>query len=202
MRKLLKFALVLGVVVAGSAHAAEGKKKGLKVNSELFDVGIIAGSINIEDFPSQFEPLLGVNVTFKASEYFFLQYNFIQTEIGVSSVEANDAIVPGGFGLEDRDFTHYDLLVGYNIFQGEFFSSEGQANLSNLYIVGGFGDTEMGGESNFTYTVGAGYLIEFARKYLVRIDYRDYIFDSSLLVSEGEETVHNTQFSIGVGYLF
>ncbi|VUD68843.1 hypothetical protein TDB9533_04202 [Thalassocella blandensis] len=201
MPKMIRFGVLLSCVLLGSlAHAAGGGKKGLKVNSELFDIGIIAGSINIEDFPSQFEPLLGVNITFKASEYFFLQYNFIQTEIGVSSVEANDAIA--GFGLEDRDFTHYDLLVGYNIFQGEFFSSDGQANLSNLYVVGGFGDTEMGGESNFTYTIGAGYLIEFARKYLVRIDYRDYIFDSSLLVSEGEETIHNTQFSIGIGYLF
>ena len=192
---LLKIGLLLTLVWSGTLFAANDKK-GLNINSELFDVGIVTGVINIEDFAS--DMLFGANVTFKASEYFFLQYNYVQAGIGQSSYEN----LNGDFALENRDFVHYDLLLGYNIFQGEFFTSGKNANLSNLYIVGGFGGTELGGENNFTYTIGAGYLVEFSRKYLVRVDYRNYIFDTSLIIPGQETTVNNSQFSIGVGYLF
>lgn len=197
MRKFLRLSGCVLALQAGLAQAQE-TGSGLAVNSELFDVGIVAGVINIEDFAS--DMVYGANVTFKATEDFFLQYNYVTANVGESSIESN---IPGGFGLaDDRKFTHYDLLVGYNLFQGEFFRGEGAANLSNLYLVGGFGETQIGGEDNFSYTIGVGYLIEFNRKWLVRADYRDYIYESSLIVAEGEVATHNSQMSIGLGYLF
>lgn len=199
--RIQAFAGAFLLVVTASAFAAKddnGKKK-LRIDSELFDIGVVAGVINFEDFPAEF--VLGANVTFKASENFFLQYNFVQSDISESSFEKNPADTIRDLG--DRKFTHYDLLVGYNLFQGEFFAgSEDYAHLSSLYVVGGIGDTEFGGEDNFTYTVGLGYQIEFYRKYLVRFDYRDYIYQTSLIVGSEQDTVHNTQISLGVGYLF
>jgi len=193
--------LLLGTLSLGAnAQESNAEKSGkIRINSELFDVGLVAGIVSIEDFPTEF--VVGVNVTFKASEDFFLQYNYVQADVSESAFEKNPAGVTFDLG-DDRGFEHYDLLVGYNLFQGEFFASEESAHISSLYIVGGIGDTDIGGEENFTYTLGLGYQIEFFRKYLVRLDYRDYIYRSSLIVGSDEVTVHNNQFTLGIGYLF
>lgn len=199
---LLKIAVLCTVFVsvARPAYAKEDKNAGkLRINSELFDIGVTTGVINIEDFPSEF--IVGANITFKASENFFLQYNYVQASVSNSAFENNPAFTVLDLG-DERDFKHFDLLVGYNLFQGEFFASEDNAHLSSLYVVGGVGDTDFGGEENFTYTIGMGYQIEFFRRYLVRFDYRDYIYKTSLVVGNEEDTVHNTQISLGVGYLF
>ncbi len=174
---------------AESASASE-----LKVNSELFDVGLTAGIINLEDFPAEF--LVGASVTFKASESFFLQYNYVQADISRSTHEQGGLV----YGV-DRGFSHYDLLVGYNLFQGEFFAGKGGSHLSSLYVVGGVGDTDFGGEESFTYTFGVGYQIEFFRKYVLRVDYRDYLYKSAIISGE-DTTVQSNQLSVGMGYLF
>ncbi len=196
----LKFAVLVTVLAsASSVYAQDEKRSKLRVNQELFDVGVFTGVINIENFPAEY--VIGANITFKASEDFFLQYNYLQADISESSFEKNPSNPTFDLG-DERSFTHYDLLLGYNIFQGEFFASEGKAHISNLYVVAGIGDTDFGGEQNFTYTLGMGYQIEFFRRYLVRFDYRDYIYKSSLVIGDVESTVHNNQISVGVGYLF
>lgn len=199
---LKPFAIVAFGVAALFVGAESTNAGELKVNSELFDIGFTAGVINLEDFPAEF--LVGASVTFKASESLFLQYNYVQADISKSSLE-RDQGNQGNEGFDigsDRSFTHYDLLVGYNLFQGEFFAGGGAAHLSSLYVVGGIGNTAFGSEENFSYTLGVGYQIEFNRKYVMRLDYRDYIYESALITGDDEDTVHNTQLSVGLGYLF
>ncbi|MFL0809368.1 MAG: outer membrane beta-barrel domain-containing protein [Agarilytica sp.] len=191
--------LKLALLVLCSQWVANANAAKLRADNELFDVGATVGVLNIEDFTSEY--VYGLYATFKASEHYFLQYNFIQTEVGESSFEKNAASATFAIG-ENRTFQHYDLLIGYNIFQGEFYGSGENAHLSNLYIVGGIGNTDFGDESNFTYTFGVGYQIEFYRKWVTRIDYRDHIYKTSLIIGGGEETVQNTQFSLSLGYLF
>lgn len=164
------------------------------LDTEYFDIGVFTGIINIEDFNS--ELLYGVSATFRASEDFFLQFNYLQADSNLSSYELSQGQL---FSGDDRIFKHYDFLIGYNIFQGEFFSSGTRANLSALYVVGGVGDTEFGGEGNFTYTLGIGYQVALKRRYIIRADMRDYFYESNLLL-EGKNT-HNIQFSIGLSYL-
>ncbi len=194
---LIGMSLCLLAGLTQVAPAAESNGGKLRANSELFDVGFVAGIISIEDFPSEY--VVGANLTFKASEDFFLQYNYIQTDVAESNFEKQSTSFALG---DDRSFVHYDLLVGYNVLQGEFFASEEKAHLSNLYVVAGVGETELGAENNFTYTLGVGYQVEFFRKYLMRVDYRDYIFETTLIGGGDKNTVHNNQFSVGVGYLF
>lgn len=189
--------LGLSCILIGLTSQSHAGK--LRADNELFDVGATVGVLNIEDFPSEYA--YGLYVTFKASEYYFLQYNYIQSEVGESSFEKNAASATFAIG-DDRTFQHYDLLLGYNLFQGEFYGKGENAHLSNLYIVGGIGNTDFGDESNFTYTFGVGYQIEFNRKWVTRIDYRDHIYKTSLIIGGGEETVQNTQFSASFGYLF
>lgn len=167
-----------------------------EVNNEIFDLGVFVGVVNIEDFGSEIAP--GLSATFRASEDFFIQYNYLETDVSLSSYEKNQGQF---FEGDDRRFRHYDLLVGYNLFQGEFFPSPPKANLSTLYVVAGVGETEFGGESSLTYTVGLGYQVAISRRIGFNLDFKDYIYQSTL-VSDEKRSVHATQISTGLRYSF
>jgi outer membrane beta-barrel protein len=164
------------------------------INNEIFELGVAVGVINIADFNGEFTT--GVSATFRASEDFFLQYNLLQADASASAYERSQ-----GKLFDDRTFLHYDLLVGYNILQGEFFPSGPKARLSALYLVGGVGDTQFGGEDSFTYTVGVGYQIALTRRLIARFDYRSYLYTSNLIADENKQ-VNSTQFSSGLSFLF
>ena len=168
---------------------------GATIDSEYFDAGLFTGVLNIEDFNSEF--IVGANVTFNANEDFFMQFNYFQTDASLSSYEKIEGPY---FSGSDRDFTHFDFLVGYNLFLGEQFFSDTKAKLSSLYLVAGVGDTDFGGEGSFTYTAGIGYQVALKRTWLMRIDFRDYIYDTNII---GEDTtVHNTSLTASLSYLF
>jgi outer membrane beta-barrel protein len=184
-------------VAFGSTVKAQNNSSSASIKSEFFELGINIGMVNIEDFGNEFA--IGAGVTFRATEDFFLQANYMQTDsVALSTAETEGPTVFVSEG--DRDFKHYDLLLGVNIFQGEFFVSEAKANLSALYGLIGVGETEFGGESNFSYTLGMGYQIAFNRRYIVRFDIRDYIYDSSLIAED--TSTHNFHISTGISYLF
>lgn len=168
------------------------------INNEVISVGVFAGIVNVQDFTSEFAP--GLSATFRASEDFFIQYNYLEFDVSLSSYESYEGSSGPFFTGDDRTFRHYDLLIGYNLFQGEFFPSP-TASLSTLYTVAGVGNTEFGGESKLTYTLGLGYEVALTRKISAHIDFRDYIYQSSL-VSDEKRMVHTTQISIGAKYWF
>ncbi|MES2673381.1 MAG: outer membrane beta-barrel domain-containing protein [Pseudomonadota bacterium] len=177
----------------------------LDINNEVFELGIFAGIINIENFTSEFVP--GISATFRASEDYFIQYTYLQADVSLTAIESSSwDEVSQTYTLtydlgKDRKFTHYDLLVGYNVFQGEFFPSPSKANLSTLYVIGGVGNTEFGKESSMTYTVGIGYQIALNRRLGLHIDFRDYIYRSGL-VTEKSKIVNVTQVSTGLKFSF
>ena len=191
--------LLLGVLITllpVAASAQNNTQANLStIDNELFDIGIQVGLINIEDFGS--EIVLGTSATFKASEDFFLQFNFLRTDADYSSYERSQGAY---FDGADRNFEHYDLLLGYNLFQAEFLADSGAANLAALYVVGGVGNTSFGGEASFTYTAGVGYQVVFARTFVLRLDYRDLIYTSNLI--NENKTTHNGVITAGVSFLF
>jgi outer membrane beta-barrel protein len=167
------------------------------INNEVFELGVFAGIVNIEDFTSELAP--GLSATFRASEDYFIQYNYLQADASLSSFEKNRAgAVLGG---PNKTFVHYDLLVGYNLFRGEFFTSSTKAGLSALYLFAGVGNSEFGGESNFTYTLGVGYEVAFSRHFALHFDFRNYIYESSLVLDK-EQSVNATQILTGIKYSF
>lgn len=180
----------------GRTASAGNLSDGSTINSEVFELGVAAGVINIADFNS--EVTFGLSATFRASEDFFLQGNLFQVDARASSYELSQGKL---FDGEDRTFRHYDLLLGYNVYQGEFFSQDAEARLSALYLVAGVGDTQFGGEGNFTYTLGMGYQIAVTRRLIWRVDYRGYIYTSDLITDE-DRTVGSTHFSSGLSFLF
>ncbi len=177
------------------AEQPSQNKDEVYIDSEYFDVGLFTGVLNIEDFNSEY--VIGGNITFNANEDFFMQFNYFQTDSSLSSYERVEGPY---FNGSDRNFTHFDFLVGYNLFLGEQFFVDTKAKLSSLYLVAGVGDTEFGGEGSFTYTAGIGYQVALKRTWLMRIDYRDYIYETNII---GENsTVHNTSLTASLSYLF
>lgn len=191
-RALALAGLLVTPVVAQEPQSSSAHR----IDSEVFDLGVTAGVVNIADFNGEWT--VGVSATFQASENFFLQYNFLQADSSPSAYENSQGLL---FDGSDRTFRHYDLLVGYRLFQGEFFASEERARLASLYLVGGAGETRFGGEENFTTTLGVGYEVALTRDILVRLDYRAYLYDSNLIADE-ERSVTSNQMSVGVSYLF
>ncbi len=185
--------LLLSAVAVAQTNGGFSKDD---IDSEFLEFGLSVGVINIEDFPSEYTT--GANLTFRATEDVFLQLNvMLASDVELSSAEKNQGAF---FAGDDRDFFHYVMLVGFNFFQGEFFSSGSTAHLSTLHILGGIAETEFGNESNFTYTFGLGYKVAFYRKYILNFDVKQYLYESSLIAEE-DSTVA-THVSVGFNYLF
>jgi len=199
---LLKYAakvivpgLFFSVYPAFAQDDAQMQGSADSIDTEVFELGFNVGVLNIEDFGSEYT--VGANINFKATEDFFLQFNYLQADSDLSSYEKSQGQL---FSGSDREFVHYDLLLGLNLFQAEFFPRQGVGSLAAFYLVGGVGNTEYGGEASFTYTIGAGYQVAIVRNIIVHLDYRDYIYDSTL--SDEDKTTHNAGISLGLNYLF
>lgn len=203
---LLNTGRALALLLAASSAQAEQSEnldageqpvaEKLSIDSEFFELGVYAGLINIQDFTTN--PLIGASATFNASEDFFLQFNLAgTTEVSESSYEKSQGVL---FEGDERNYSYYDFLLGYNVFQGEAFIGDGSGNWSSLYLVAGVGNTEFGGEESFTYTMGVGYKVNLARNYIWRVDLRDHTYRSNLLAED--DRVHNVEFSTGLSYVF
>lgn len=171
----------------------------MQVKPEVIDASVALGVLSIEDFTS--ELAVGVSASFLASEDLFIEYNFLATSISESAFEKNAAFTTFTLG-EGRRFRHYDLLLGYNLFQTEFLVGDAKSILSKLYLVAGVGDTQFGTEDNFTYTLGVGYRVRLSEKLFFKIDYRNHIYDSALVTGTESDVYHVTQFSSAFGVVF
>lgn len=183
--------------MSGSLSAVAAGEK-LRLNNEYFEFGVSAGVLNVQDFPAGLT--LGVSATFSATEDFFLQYNYQFADVGENRFESDPENRAIFFQGEDRQFRHYDLLLGYKLFQSEFFVLDGYNTIGNLYTVLGIGNTAFGDEDSFSTVVGVGYKVGLTRKWQLRFDFRDYIYRSEILIDDGLR--HNTSFTTGVSYLW
>lgn len=168
-----------------------------KIDSENFEVGAYAGLMSIEDFGS--DAIIGVRAAFHATEDFFLEVAYAQTEAGRTSFEelsgAVELLTP-----EERDFTYYNLSLGFNVFPGEAFFGSNRAFNTALYAIAGVGSTEFAGDDRFTINAGLGYRIIINDFLALHADVRDHLFDIDLL---GEEkTVHNIEYNFGFTIFF
>ncbi|MDX1817212.1 MAG: outer membrane beta-barrel domain-containing protein [Marinobacter sp.] len=168
------------------------------IDSEFFEVGAFAGMLSIDNFSS--EPLYGVSAAFHATEDFFLQFNYGRSEAGLTSFEELSGSNVRLLTDNDRTYSYYDFLLGYNIFPGEIFFSDSLTFNSAFYLVGGVGNTEFGGESNFTTTLGTGFRIVLLDWLTVHVDFRDHMFNTDLI--RESQLTHNIELSSGITVFF
>ena len=168
-----------------------------KIDVEDFEVGGFAGIMSIEDFGSDL--VYGIRLAYHVTEGFFVEGMLGQTEAGLTSFE----ILSGGAPIlsdSDREYTYYNLNLGYNILPGEGFIGGSRAYNTGLYITAGLGSTRFAGDDRFTVNFGAGYRFLLNDSLAFHLDFRDHLFDIDLL---GEEkTVHNLEGHLGVTVFF
>ncbi len=168
------------------------------IDTEFFEIGIYAGVLSIDNFGT--EPVYGVNASFHATEDFFLQGNYAVSKAGTTSFEDLSGNNVRLLTDSERDYTYYNLLLGYNIFPGEVFMTSKLTFNSAFYLVGGVGNTKFGGEDNFTTTIGTGYRIILRDWLTWHIDFRDHIFRSDII--NESQTTHNIELSSGLTLFF
>ena len=167
------------------------------IDREDFEIGPFVGIMSVEDFGS--DVVYGARLAYHITEGFFVEGTVGRTDTGLTSFEE----LSGGARLitdSERQYTYYNLNLGYNILPGEVFIGEGRAYNTHLYLIGGLGSTEFAGDDRFTVNFGFGYRFLLSDSVALHIDFRDHLFDIDLL---GEEkTAHNLEGHFGFTVFF
>lgn len=170
--------------------------KEAKIDTEDFEVGVYAGAMSVEDF--------GVNAVYGARlAYHVTEDIFTELTVGTTKTsETSFELLNGNIQLltdDERNFTYYDISLGYNLFTGESFFGKRAFN-SDVYVLGGIGNTHFAGDDNFTWSIGAGYRFLPNDWLAVDIRVKDHIFSSDIL-GVGK-TTHNIEVVGGLSIFF
>jgi outer membrane beta-barrel protein len=167
------------------------------IDTEDFEIGIYAGLMNIEDFGTS--GVFGARFAYHLTDSVFI-------EAGVGTAKAKETsfeLLAGDIQLledDERDFTFYNLWVGYNLLPGEVFLGGKYAYNSQFYLIGGIGTTRFAGDDQFTLNMGAGYRLLIDDGLALHLDARDHMFESDLL---GEtKTTHNFELHASLTFFF
>lgn len=167
------------------------------LDSENIEIGVFGGIMSIQDFGT--DTVVGARLAYHITEDFFVEGTYGQTTLGQTSFER----LSGGAQIltdDERDLTYYNVSLGWNIFPGEAFVGGRFAFKGGLYLVGGVGSTNFGGDNRFTINGGVGYRLIATDWLAMHVTLRDHVFDSDLL---GEaDTLHNLEFSGGLTLFF
>jgi outer membrane beta-barrel protein len=168
-----------------------------QIDTEDFEIGPYGGVLEVQDFGSN--AVYGIRGAYHVTEDFFLEGTYGRSKLGETSFEK----LSGNVQLltdDQRDFSYYNLSLGYNIFPGEAFVGKRWAFRGGLYIIGGAGSSDFAGDNRFTINGGIGYRLAATDWLMFRVDIRDYVFKSDLLGSS--ETLNNIEFTGGLTLFF
>jgi len=175
------------------------KREKIDVDSiDAYDVefGVFAGAMSVVDFGTN--PVAGFKVAYHVTESIFTQLSYGTTDTEPSSFE-----VISGTNLltdEQREYTYYDLSVGYNLLPGESFVTDETVVNSAFYGTIGIGSTDFAGDQRYTYTLGLGYRLLFNDWLAMHVEVKDHVFDIDIL---GEDkTTHNINLTLGITAFF
>jgi outer membrane beta-barrel protein len=167
------------------------------LDTENFETGLFVGTVSIEDFGASVS--YGARIAYHFTEAVFAEATIGTAEAGTTSFED----LSGSAQLltdSERQFTHYDLAIGWNALPGEVFFGGTRAMPSAVYFTLGAGSTNFAGDDYFTAVVGAGLRLLASDWLAVHLDARDLVFESDLLGKQ--KLTHNLQFTIGLTAFF
>ena len=167
------------------------------IDTENFEIGAFVGVLNIEDFESSL--LYGGKLTYPPSESFFYEAGVGFAEGGETSFEklaGNVEVLTDS----ERDYSYYNINLGYNVLPGEAFLTENYAFNTNFYLIAGAGATDFAGDTRFTLNAGAGYQVLLTDSVAVQIGVRQHYYRIDVLGAE--KTSMNTEVSTGLSVFF
>ena len=171
--------------------------KAPRIDAENFEAGAFVGTIAIEDFGSSMT--YGARLAYHFNEDLFAEATVGTAKAGRTSYED----LSGSLELltdSEREFTYYDLSVGWNALPGEVFLGGRRAMPSWVFVSLGAGSTRFAGDDNFTLIAGAGLRLLVTDSIAAHLGVRDQMFESDLLGSK--KLTQNLQFSLGLTAFF
>jgi outer membrane beta-barrel protein len=169
----------------------------VKVPTEDFEIGILVGTIGIEDFGSSL--VWGSRIAYHFTEDLFAEFSVGRADAGKTSYED----LSGAAQLltdNERKFTYYDISAGWNVLPGEVFFGRKRAMPTAVYVTMGVGNTRFAGDDHFTVPIGAGMRLVVNNWLALHIDARDHMFKSDLLGKS--KLTQNLQFTVGATAFF
>ena len=149
-----------------------------KIAAKDIEIGASYGEISIESYTAA--PVWGITADYHITEDFFFEAAGGRAQAGQTSFET----LSGNIQLltnDERQFTYYNLSVGYNFLPGEVFLGRNHAMTSAFYILGGLGGVKFEGNSTFTANFGAGFRVLPTDWLAIRIEAQDLVFKSDFL---------------------
>jgi outer membrane beta-barrel protein len=164
-----------------------------KIKAKDFELGAYFGALSVEDFGTN--SIYGLRAAYHVTEDFFLEGFVARSKTGLSSLEETfpDITVVSNTG---RQFTYYDLDVGYNVLPGEIFLGRGRAFNSQLYVTLGMGDVKFADKDQFALNFGLGERLLVTDWLALHVDVRDHVFESDLFGVT--KNVHNIEATLGM----
>jgi outer membrane beta-barrel protein len=148
------------------------------IDTENFEAGLFVGTISIEDFGSSV--VYGARAAYHFTEDLFAEATIGTAKAGKTSYED----LSGAAELltdSERQYTYYDLAIGWNALPGEVFFGGKRAMPSAVYFTLGAGSTNFAGDDHFTVAVGSGFRLLVNDWVALHLDVRDHMFNSDLL---------------------
>jgi len=164
-----------------------------KIKAKDFELGVYFGALSIEDFGT--DPIYGVRAAYHVTEDFFLEAFLARSKAGQSSLEETFPEI-SVLSNSGRQFTYYDLDLGYNVLPGEIFLGRGRAFNSALYVTFGMGDVKFADKDQFALNFGLGERLLVTDWLAVHMDVRDHVFESDLFGVT--KNVHNIEATLGL----
>jgi len=167
------------------------------IDSADFELGVFAGVLSIEDFGSG--PVYGLRGAYHITEDFFAEGAYGRSDADTTSYET----LSGSARVltdDERQYSYYNISLGYNLLPGEAFIGSKHAFNSALYVIAGVGSTEFANDSRFTLNFGTGYRFLATDWLALHVDVRDHVFSSDLLGTD--KTTHNLEFTGGMTVFF
>jgi outer membrane beta-barrel protein len=168
-----------------------------RIDTEDFEVGLLLGQISVEDFGVN--TVSGARFAYHVTEGFFVELAAGQADTELTSFER----LSGAAQLltdSEREYSYYNVSLGYNIFPGEHFIGKNRAMNTQTYVIGGVGKTTFAGDDRFTINFGIGMRLMPLDWLAIHGDIRDHVFDIDLLGQE--KTSHNLEATLGVTFFF
>jgi outer membrane beta-barrel protein len=196
-------AVAQGSLVKSSS--AKSAARPMQANTDqppaLIDPNIERREINESDIDTEDLEIgifVGVSLAYHINENLFLEARYAQATAGQTSFEKLSGGAPF-LTEEERDYTYYNLSIGYNI-NGETFFTDNLVFNSDIYFTLGAGSTEFGGDERFTISAGAGYRLLFTDFWALKVDVRDHVFTSDIIGVEKD--VHNIAITLSTTFFF
>jgi outer membrane beta-barrel protein len=168
-----------------------------RIGASNFEVGLFVGQLSVEDFGVN--TVVGARLAYHVTEGLFVELAAGRTDTEETSFER----LSGAAQLlteSERQFTYYNVSIGYNVLPGEVFIGRRRAMSSALYVIGGVGKTKFAGDDRFTVNLGVGARVLPFDWLAVHADIRNHMFDIDLLGRA--KRAHNLEAHIGVTFFF